>query len=113
MMVVIPSFITASGLWCGLLGLYLMNPVLLAMSLLCDMLDGYLARTLGVVTKWGGELDWHVDVGLAAIALWMVAPYLLPALVVLQATAKVTRKRVSGRTVVFLCLIVGLCVHWF
>lgn len=111
MTVIIPAFFTLSGLFCGLLGLYTLNPILLGMSLLCDILDGHLARALNVVTEWGGELDWHVDVGLAALALWMIAPYLIPLLVILQATAKVTQKRISGRTIVFLCLIGGLCVH--
>ena len=112
-MTAIPSFVTLAGLLCGLLGLYLMNPILLAMSLLADVLDGCLARWLDVVTEWGGELDWHADVGLAAIALWLVNPWAMPLLVILQACACIARKRVSGRTAVFLCLIAGLCVRSF
>lgn len=119
-MTLIPSFMTLAGLVCGLLGLYLRDPVLLAMSLAADILDGCLARWLDVVTEWGGELDWHVDVGLAAIALWTMAPYAVPLLVILQACMRVARKRVSGRAIVFLCLILvtarptllELCGRW-
>lgn len=103
-----PSAITLLGLalslwWlCG-------GPLLAAgAGVLCDGLDGWLARRLGAESEFGSLLDWTVDVVVAALVLHRLGalPLLLVALP-LQVWLRRKTVRVSGRAV-----LVALAVGW-
>jgi CDP-diacylglycerol---serine O-phosphatidyltransferase len=105
-----PTFVTGLGFGFGVGALYLLASghagaavaALLLLSLVCDVLDGRLARELGATSAVGAELDWHVDCALAAVAAWTVLGVAPLALVVaVQATARATGRKVSGRALVF------------
>lgn len=115
----LPSLVTLLGLLVGLLGLAALPSraglLLLALSLVCDAVDGALARALGVASRWGAELDWHVDTLLGALGVGVLAARVHPAwflvagaLVLVQATARCHAIRVSGRAGVF--VLVGLAL---
>lgn len=103
-----PSAITLLGLalslwWlCG-------GPLLAAgAGVLCDGLDGWLARRLGAESEYGSLLDWTVDVVVAALVLHRIGalPLLLVALP-LQVWLRRKTVRVSGRAA-----LVALAVGW-
>lgn len=106
----LPSLVTVLGLALGLAGLVAFEGGQLALALvllfagqLCDLVDGMLARHLGVVTTFGAKLDYVTDLVLTCGALWL-GPLWLAALVVFAAVplwawqlAEPRAVRVSGR----------------
>lgn len=75
----IPSLITLCNLWAGFLALYLVmqdKPLqasaFVAIALICDALDGNLARLLNATSAFGKELD-----SLSDIVSFVIAPALL------------------------------------
>ncbi|MFL5310767.1 MAG: CDP-alcohol phosphatidyltransferase family protein [Myxococcales bacterium] len=105
-----PSLITGAGLLAGLFGLALyprpLGLLLMAASLLLDVLDGQLARRLGACSSFGGQLDWHTDVALAHVAALRIGLACNVALVVLQAINRARAgERTSGRALAFAYLI--------
>jgi len=67
-------------------------------GLLCDKLDGTLARRLGVSSDWGGLYDWLVDVTMAALVLDRLGVLPLAVLFVpLQVELRQRGHHVSGR----------------
>lgn len=107
--------VTALGLFFGIAALLnLPDPVafcvLGGLSLLCDLVDGAVARMTSV-TRLGAETDWHTDVALAHACAWVsgLAWLSLP-LVLLQAYNKSHGRRVSGRAAAFVAA--GLWAVW-
>lgn len=104
----LPGAVTIAGLACGLVGLHLwprpLGLVLMAASLALDAADGWVARRLNAATTQGAELDWHVDVALAHLALVLVTggpSWFNGLLVTFQATMKTRGQRTSGRALAF------------
>jgi phosphatidylglycerophosphate synthase len=65
----IPSFVTGIGFALRALALVgLLSPLVGLVGLLCDALDGALARRLGAETRFGAALDWHADCACAVLA---------------------------------------------
>lgn len=102
-----PSLVTLLGhtltlLWlCG-------GPWPLAVGgLLCDAMDGWLARGLGQTSALGSEYDWLVDTTTVAILLAGFAPALLLLVVPLQALNRAMGWRFCGRTLLTL-LVLGV-----
>lgn len=74
---------------------------LLLAGQLLDMLDGWLARRLGAVSKIGRELDWSSDVAIVHVLLgWLGAFWAVLPCIVLQAASLRCGRRCSGRTLV-------------
>lgn len=103
---VVPSLVTLVGL--VLSGVWLAGgPVLVgALGLLCDVLDGSIARKVGGESKFGSLLDWTVDVVVLAVlcgrlGLWPAALVLVPA----QVALRHREVRFSGRAAVTLVVI--------
>lgn len=71
-----PSVLTTLGGVVGVLGVYhwptWLGLGLLLVSLVLDMADGALARHLGATSRFGAQLDWTVDVGIAGALAWRV-----------------------------------------
>jgi phosphatidylglycerophosphate synthase len=84
----IPNAISLGGYACTIGWLAGGSPWLAALGLLADEIDGDSARELGQTSAFGRELDWAIDVGLAAViaiklgGLWIFA---LPAITAGQA----------------------------
>jgi phosphatidylglycerophosphate synthase len=104
-----PALFTLAGLAFGLggivLGVAVAWPLLLA-SVACDVADGFIARQLDAVSRFGANLDWSVDVFLAHTMIWTLAKPLTAAvisapLLLLQVTVYTEGKRVSGRVAVW------------
>ncbi len=79
----VPSLVTLVGLLLGVVGL-LVGPSLagllaLGAGLGCDVLDGQIARRLGLVTVFGGAFDATADTLLAGAMLAMLAVRMHPA----------------------------------
>lgn len=111
----VPNAVTLFGLAAGVagvaLGLQLGWP-LLALSLLCDVLDGWLARRLHAETRFGAQLDWLGDVALSHAFAWRFLPVAAAAaasllLVLWQASASLRTRRSSGRAPLWLGVIAG------
>ncbi len=107
-----PNIITAIGhaltvawllgapLWVGVIGL------------LCDDLDGYAARKLGVASVFGSQYDWTVDVTLAAVVLDRLGLLPLAVLAVpLQVRARLAGRKVCGRAALSALLAVVMVVQ--
>lgn len=95
---------------------------LLVLGWVCDLVDGPLARRLGVSSHFGEQLDWAIDVAVVHAALvvtgflWAVLPFAVVqarSLVIEERQAfslfdlesrtlqtHVVRRRISGRTTV-------------
>jgi phosphatidylglycerophosphate synthase len=103
---VLPNTMTAVGAVLGILGLVHHNVWLMVAALICDALDGTLARLVSGTSDFGKEFDWHVDVAMSHAGAWAVgAPWASLPLILLQALCKVEGKRMSGRALVWLCII--------
>lgn len=74
----LPSMVTMLGMILSLVGVVLLPAItgfaFLGVGLICDAVDGRLARSLGAVTTWGGRLDFIVDIMVAAALLWRLLP---------------------------------------
>ena len=107
-MIAVPSAVTMLGLLVGVLGVGTWSThqgfaiAMLLTSIVFDCIDGWAARSLGVVSAWGAELDWTTDVALAHAIAWQCLgwPHLSCALVVWQSFARCRALRVSGRVLV-------------
>lgn len=102
----VPNTVTVFGLGLGLVSLSLypsrLGIILMGLSLICDICDGFLARKLKVESVFGTELDWHTDVALAHIAAYITIGIIGNGILVLaQAIAHSTNLRTSGRGMVF------------
>jgi phosphatidylserine synthase len=104
----IPSTITILGLALGLIGIQLLPSrpalILLLVSLICDVFDGYLARKLGARTRFGRELDWITDCVLAHIAATQINYGVNAALVIWQSYTKSIGIKSSGRLIMFIII---------
>lgn len=103
----IPCAITLAGL---LLRLYFLArggwPWAL-FGILCDMLDGHVARRLNAVSRFGAKLDWYSDVLCAAVALYASGESALvaaPSLVVLWSLQDRLPRPISGSSLLLLSL---------
>lgn len=77
-----PNAITLSGYAAALAWLAGGSPAWVLWSLAADELDGEVARATGEASSLGAELDWGVDICLAAVmsirlGAWWAAPLLL------------------------------------
>lgn len=105
----VPALFTLAGLAFGLGGIVLGISVawpLLLVSIACDLADGFFARRLDAVSRFGANLDWSVDVFLAHTMIWTLMQPLHAAivsapLVVIQVVVYTEGKRVSGRVAVW------------
>lgn len=82
-----------------------MGAVLLVLGWCCDLLDGFAARRLGVVTEFGAQLDWAIDVAVVHALLaflggawWVVLGFAALQAITLRLEASGARRRVSGRS---------------
>ncbi|MBX3214809.1 MAG: CDP-alcohol phosphatidyltransferase family protein [Labilithrix sp.] len=92
-----PSCLTLLGLGVSTLGCMWRWPLALLFGLVCDVLDGAVARRLGSASRFGARLDWHVDVCIGAVLAWLVWPPALVGLAVWSGLASTMGWRVSGR----------------
>lgn len=102
---ILPASITVAAAAFGLAGAAIVveDPAraaaLLLASIVLDCLDGPAARRLGVVSEFGGRLDWAGDVAVGhAVAISADMLWLVPFLAVAQAASLTVGRRVSGRT---------------
>ena len=79
--------------------------MLLVLGWCCDLLDGFAARRLGVVTEFGARLDWAIDVAVVhallaflGAAWWVVLGFAALQALTLRLEASGARRRVSGRS---------------
>jgi len=109
----VPLLFTMLTLCTGLAGLLLWPRApalnLLGMSLMCDMIDGPLARAMEVRTRLGAWFAWSVDVCLGYGLAWKLPmPWSLIAvcwLVVVQTESRERDVRLSGRGLLFVVVI--------
>jgi phosphatidylglycerophosphate synthase len=108
-----PSMVTGLGLALGIGGCLTYSIPLLMASLICDVLDGELARRLGVASRAGGMFDYLSDVALATLALVMMGQwYSLPLLLGWNALACLLEMRISGRAVIFFAFVIWIVGGW-
>ena len=94
----IPNLITLSGHLLTIVWLINGNVWFGVAGLLCDALDGWIARRLGCSSHFGSMYDWTVDVTIASAILQKIGLlYYAPALVLAQTWARQKRWHVSGR----------------
>jgi len=106
--VLLPSLITMIGAACSAAWLAGAPWYLAIVALLLDDLDGWTARRLRVCTKFGAELDWHLDVIVCAAIAARFTPWLLCVLAPWLALAKSKSWRISLRAAMTIaCLVVG------
>lgn len=95
----IPSVITFAGhglavawvcgapLWC------------IAAALVCDVLDGWIARLLGAESAFGALYDWSADLTVAVLLAWRLGiPWLVVIALPFQIMLHERRAHFSGRT---------------
>jgi len=104
----LPTAVTLLGLFLSLWWIATGNRAAGVCGLLCDAADGQLARRLGVVSDFGGDLDWMTDCTMAALIVYKASLYhdaLLWALLLLlplQVLLRLRKVRVSGRCLLML-----------
>ena len=89
------AWLLGAPVWIGVIGL------------LCDDLDGWVARKLGATSIFGSTYDWTVDVTVAAVVFDHLG--LLPLALVavpLQVRARLAGRRVGGRAALSVLLAV-------
>ena len=112
----LPCALTLGGLVCGLLGAAALASGEVGVAVLwtvlgqvLDIADGWTARKLGAVTRWGAQLDIASDRMVAAALVCASESWaaLFP-LVIYQAGAAHWEKKLSGRFVVASLIVWGM-----
>lgn len=94
----LPNVVTLAGGVLAIAGMALGSATLLIAGVLCDLVDGELARWLQVDSEKGAKLDWTVDVLVAGALAAALGSWLLLALeLVVVAAAVQLGRRISGR----------------
>lgn len=117
----LPSTITLLGLALALVGIALLPSAvglaLLGASLLCDVLDGWAARRLKVVTNLGARLDLGADylIGVLLVArvvgvVGAAAAAVIMAALIVASKRGYTPRLISGRTAITFG--VGVWIMW-
>lgn len=121
--VTVPDLVTFCGGALGFSAIYawqsrmsaLLFCALMAASLACDCLDGWLARRLDAATEKGAMLDWGIDTGIAHATAWSIWPeQALPISVSIIAWQLLMLDyfRISGRSaIVVAAMIEVLLIH--
>lgn len=112
----LPCALTLGGLVCGLLGAKTLASGEVGVAVLwillgqvLDIADGWVARRLGAVTRWGAQLDITSDRCIAvAMACALDSWAALFPLVLYQAGAAHWDKKLSGRFVVASLIVWGM-----
>ncbi len=104
------NLITCAGLVLSVFGVLWARPEMLAMALVCDVLDGRVARAMEQETDFGSRFDWYVDTTTAHLISWRLlgSPWLSFALVPWHAYARGEDIRFSGRAALTAVALAGM-----
>lgn len=103
----VPSSVTLLGGCITVYGLSAKAPWALVVGILCDVLDGWLARRLKVESDVGARLDWSLDVMLMGGMVAMLDPLYLLNGIGIVAMALFLGIRASGRALASALLILS------